>query len=390
MKMDSNKEKHIKVLNLSLDPHLLDPESVVTIRARLYGRKTGAYTSVVPTPAKRRVVLSDEAVVYGSGGINKIVRLINICLLVRKLVRSGEANVITSQDAYFLGLVGLYFARRYHLGLEIQILGLEKVTWFRTLLAKYVLRRASIVRVLSNSLFDRLNAEFKVPKEQMEVIPIYIPVEKLGLDIRTLDPAKQHQYNQLAEEYKKIYGQNFNFVTIARLVPIKKIEQQLQAIAVLKTNHPEVRLHIVGDGPMRPLLEATAKKLGVSEYVVFHGVKYDLELGVFYLQSDCFLLTSDYEGLGMVIVEAITAGLPVIMTDVGCAGDLIINEKSGLVVPVGDQDAITDAMRRVMEEKELKGQLAEGAFAAMKQLPPLEEILEQYYGLWKRAYENVL
>jgi len=89
----------------------------------------------------------------------------------------------------------------------------------------------------------------------------------------------------------------------------------------------------------------------------------------------------------MVIVEAITAGLPVIMTDVGCAGELIVNEKSGLIVPVGDVEALKSAMQRIMQDSKLKNELAEGALHALRELPSFEVILEQYKKNWQVALE---
>jgi glycosyltransferase involved in cell wall biosynthesis len=146
-------------------------------------------------------------------------------------------------------------------------------------------------------------------------------------------------------------------------------------------------LHIVGNGPSENVLKETVANLSLTEHVIFHGYQSGYTLGMFYIECDCFLLTSDYEGWGMVIVEAITAGLPVIMTDVGCAGELIVNEVSGLVIPAHDVKALEEAMRRIGQNPELKHKLVEGAFHALRELPSFEVILEQYKKNWEIALE---
>ena len=95
-------------------------------------------------------------------------------------------------------------------------------------------------------------------------------------------------------------------------------------------------LHIVGSGPDEKKLKSYVARLGLEQHVVFHGYQSGYALGMFYRECDAFLLTSDYEGWGMVIIEAAAAGLPIIMTDVGCAGEIIIHGESGLVVPPGE------------------------------------------------------
>ena len=108
----------------------------------------------------------------------------------------------------------------------------------------------------------------------------------------------------------------------------------------------------------------------------------------FYSQADAFLLTSDYEGWGMVAVEAASYGLPIIMTDVGCAGELIENEKSGLVVPVNNQVRLEEAMVRIINDDNLRKKLAEVAISVVKKLPSKEETMALYKQSWEKATKN--
>ena len=90
----------------------------------------------------------------------------------------------------------------------------------------------------------------------------------------------------------------------------------------------------------------------------------------------------------MVAVEAMNYGLPIIMTDVGCAGELVENEKSGLVVLVGDQGKLEEAMVRLISDENLRKNLTESALSAVKNLPSKEEIMALYKQSWEKAMKN--
>jgi phosphatidylinositol alpha-1,6-mannosyltransferase len=378
------------VVSLALDPKVHNPESVVAFRARAYGEQVEHYSVVVPSPATVTTRLSQKTTVYGVGGRHKLAKLWRMYAWVQKLIDENRCDVITSQDMYYLGLLGIWFAKRYHKGLEVQVLGIEKLTWFRKLIAMFVLKRASVIRALSPRLRDRLISEFGVSPAQIVVVSIYVDVTKLGLEVRTLDNEDARGFAAAEHAFQATYGKRFNFLSVSRLVPIKQIELQLEALAQLTQEFPNVLLHIVGNGPEEVHLKEVVTARRLTNHVVFHGYQSGYKLGLFYLACDCFVLTSDYEGWGMVIIEAATAGLPIIMTDVGCAGELIMDGKSGLVVPPQNVPALTGAMRRVLTDATLREQLSIGALQALKQLPSFEQLLKEYRQNWELALTKPL
>ncbi len=378
------------VVNLALDPKALDPESVVAFRNRAYGRLTKHYSIVVPSRSTLTVRLSDRTTVYGIGGVHKVIQLFTMYRKAKQLIENGQCDVITTQDMYFLGLLGLFLARKYHLGLEVQVLGIEKLNALRKMIALFVLKEASVVRALSQRLKDRLIAEFDVPESLINIVTIYVDVGKLGLDMRTLSEVDAHTFKQVSLDFRKKYGEKMNFLTVSRLVSIKRTYMQIDAIKELKEKFPHIMLHIVGTGPDEMELKKRVASLGLENHVIFHGYQTGFTLGMFYMECDCFLLTSDYEGWGMVIIEAATAGLPIIMTDVGCAGELILNEKSGLIIPPKDPQALKEAMVRVIQDGSLREKLSIGATGALALLPSFDTILLQYKGNWERALAHRL
>ena len=92
-----------------------------------------------------------------------------------------------------------------------------------------------------------------------------------------------------------------------------------------------------------------ASDLNIREQVIFYG--WQDKIGDLYHSADCLLLTSDSEGYGLVAVEARNCGLPVIITEVGCADEVIKDSAHGLVIPTNDQTALVQAMEKMRQSE---------------------------------------
>src|SRR6266487_3478758 len=153
---------------------------------------------------------------------------------------------------------------------------------------------------------------------------------------------------------------------VGRLVERKGVAHLIEAIARLGRGDEGARLEIVGDGPERPGLEALAGRLGVASRVVFRGKIPPDELQASYARAAVCVLPSvldargDTEGLGVVLLEAMNHGTPVIASRVGGIPDIVEDGVSGLLVPPGDADALAAAVRRVRDDPDLARRLGEG------------------------------
>ena len=119
----------------------------------------------------------------------------------------------------------------------------------------------------------------------------------------------------------------------------------------------DARLVIVGDGPERQPLEATAASLGLSDRVIFTGQLSDVE--AYFKAADVLVNPSHSEGSPYVLLEAMTAGLPIVATAVGGVPEMVENNETGLLVPASDPQAMADAIARILNDKKLAEQLAE-------------------------------
>lgn len=381
-----NERTIMNVVNISLSPSILDPNGVTATRIRNYGRITEEYIVLVPYSEDKVVKLSDNVVVYGVDGANKLAKLWRIYSKVVSLAKEGRCDVI-SADQYYFGLMSVFVAWRFKVGFETIALGFEKFTWLRKKVAGFVFAHADSIRVNSPRLMDFVKKEFGMTGDKMHLVPIFVEVEKIGLEGERTDE-EQSEYDQEVKSFKTNYSDNFNFLTVNRLVPVKNISLQLRAIAEIKKTHQEVFLHVLGDGPLEDSLDEEIKSLGLDNNVKLHGHTSGMKLGAFYAKADCFLLTSDSEGWGMVIIEALTAELPVIMTDVGAAGEVIIDGESGIVIPTGDLVALIKAMNAVIENDSLRSDLISGTKKALALLPSFDKILSLYKESWEYAYRK--
>lgn len=136
--------------------------------------------------------------------------------------------------------------------------------------------------------------------------------------------------------------------------------------AIRALNHVEGRLVLVGDGPDSPLLQAEAKRLGVIDRVDFLGsLPHYLDIVPYYLAADAFWFPSNArsEAFGLVQVEAMASGCPVINTRIPYSGVpwVSVHEESGLTVPVDSPQELASAARRLLYDPELKLRLIDSA-----------------------------
>ncbi|MCC6905933.1 MAG: glycosyltransferase family 4 protein [Anaerolineae bacterium] len=131
-------------------------------------------------------------------------------------------------------------------------------------------------------------------------------------------------------------------LTVARLVPFKRIDETIRAIAQI----PDVHLLIVGDGEIRPALEAQAAALNISGRVHFAGYVPHENLPLYYRAADYTLLYSAGEGLSHVLLESLFAGTPLIASDKGGNPEVVQHGVNGLLTPYPDPDALTETIRQ--------------------------------------------
>jgi len=141
---------------------------------------------------------------------------------------------------------------------------------------------------------------------------------------------------------------------VGRLGYEKSVDQVLRAFAVLLPDFPLARLRIVGDGPERDSLQALSQDLGIDKQVTFMGRYPHENLPAIYQSADVFVTASTIETQGLVVLEALACGLPVVGVDALALPELIQDDVNGFLVPPNDIQRMTDDLALLLQSPELR------------------------------------
>jgi len=228
-------------------------------------------------------------------------------------------------------------------GAELSLIG--ELGFVKIVLA-WLIKRAD--RVIANSSFTA-NKVRVVYKRAVEVIPYGSPFEQKDVG-RPVSSGRSE-----SEETR-------NVLFVGRLIERKGVEYLVKAIKLVNQS-VKARLIVVGEGHQRRGIEELVKKEGLSDAVKLVGKVDSKQLDRYYRGCDVFVLPAivdskgDTEGLGVVLLEALSYKKPVVATDVGGIADIIVNDETGILVPEKDPLALANAIVRVLEDGQLARRL---------------------------------
>lgn len=385
----------MKVLMFSTDRFILDSGSEPRKRMLEYASLFQELHIIVYAKEKNQPIKEGNLFIYSTTAFLKPFYFWQAYKTAKKIIVSESASdfVISCQDPFETGMVGWFLKLRLGLKLQIQVhtdifsiyfRGESIKNRIRFYLAKFILPRADIIRVVSERIKNSLAANCSSLTAKIYVLPIFVDVDKIKSAEVKIDL------------HKKYPEADYIILMASRITKEKNIGLAIEAMAEINREFPRAMLLVVGDGPEKlklkaekPCLPATPRqrrgsaKAGpwagrekLKTNIVFESWANDL--ASYYKSADIFLLTSNYEGYGRTVVEAMAAGLPVVMTNVGLAGERLINGTSGIITPVGDAKAVVDAIKSLLPDKAKREKISLGAIKAASHLGPKEEYLDFY------------
>ncbi len=254
----------------------------------------------------------------------------------------------------------------------------RKYSLMRRLYRPFVTRYVVLSRHLEGYLKERV----RVPAERITRICN-------GVDTTRFLPA--------GDKRDLLMGSPFNACryevvgTVGRLDAVKDQMTLLRAFALLLERAPNVaypmRLIIVGEGPMRGELEAQIGRLGLSDKVWLAGARKDIP--DLLRAMDIFALPSRAEGISNTILEAMACGLPVVATDVGGNGELVVSGETGLLVPSGDAGALAEALARYALSPTKGVEHGNAGRRRVENLFSLDTMIAQYQELYDKQLRTL-
>jgi colanic acid/amylovoran biosynthesis glycosyltransferase len=178
-------------------------------------------------------------------------------------------------------------------------------------------------------------------------------------------------------------------LAVARLIEKKGLPDLVSACGLLVGRGVPVRLELAGEGPLRVELEAAASRLGVQ--AVFHGaLPHERVLGLLrratvYCLPCVVASTGDRDGLPTSVLEAMALGVPVVATALNGLAEAVVHERTGIVVPGRDPEALADALERLLGDPELRHRIAREARRHVEENFALERSVERLRSLFPEA-----
>lgn len=176
---------------------------------------------------------------------------------------------------------------------------------------------------------------------------------------------------------------------VANYLPVKRHDLLIEAFAALSDRGQALRLVLVGDGPLRPALERQIRELGLEARVRLHGS--ELEPEPLYSTFDIVVQTSSREGLPNALLEAGVAGRAIVATAAGGSGEIVVDGRTGLLVPVQDRVALVSALHRLVSDPDLRERLGNAAREHVTTTFGMDRFVAEFASLYEEqaALKNV-
>ncbi|MFT7507238.1 MAG: glycosyltransferase involved in cell wall biosynthesis [Acidimicrobiales bacterium] len=349
--------KEINVLAISYGRDLFDADNLERKRMEMCATTVGEYHMIVftrRTDGLSVVHAQNGLIIHPTNSSTRIHMLYDAVRLGGALLKGRVGQwVITTQDPFEAGLVGYILSKRYKVALNMQ----EHADFFsnsfwrkesmlnrvRFILGKWLLRKADTVRVVSKRMESAMK-RIGVAPEKILRLAVRTDVRATEDTTENIDLHTQHPEASVI------------ILSMARFVPQKNLQMLIEAFSLVHKQNSQALLVLVGDGAEKQKLQELVTQKHLEKSVVFESWT---DTPQAYMQSaDIYALTSNYEGWARVLIEAMLSGTPVVTTDVGCAGEVLLDEKHGFVVPVGDTERFAQRLMELMNDGELRHRFA--------------------------------
>jgi glycosyltransferase involved in cell wall biosynthesis len=169
---------------------------------------------------------------------------------------------------------------------------------------------------------------------------------------------------------------------VGRLIPVKRLDLFLQALAIARRETPRLVAVVAGEGPERPRMEALAEQMGFAPGAVTFLGTVDAVDGLL-READLLVLSSDEEGFPNVVLEAMAAALPVVTTPAGDAGQVVLDGRTGFVVPGGDAAALAARMVELATSVSLRRRLGAAAYERARNVYGTGPLAGRLYAVYR-------
>lgn len=319
-------------------------------RMKLYARHLEQLSIIVLTRKKHGftdAVHEGNLSVYPTNSGNRFMMLVDAFRIGIRILRKDITltRVVSAQDPLLIGWFSWMLSRMSGAHFHVQVHGdyfgggWGERSLFRRVQLFFVLallRRAPAIRVVSERIKSSLVTR-GISAERITVLPIRPELEDF-----------------LPHTHVVRATPPYTFLFLGRLAPEKDIPRIMRAYALVYKEHPEAHMRIVGEGSEKEKLTTLAESLGLHDAITF--LPWTSDVPKVMEEADIFLLASKHEAYALTLIEAMAVGLPMVTTDVGCVGEVVLDGVHGLVVRESGDTVYADAMLRLYANAQLEEQ----------------------------------
>jgi glycogen(starch) synthase len=241
----------------------------------------------------------------------------------------------------------------------------------------WAMYEANRVIVCSQSMKNEICDHFNLPQEKVDVIPNAIDATKYQVSV---------DRGAVKQRYGVGWGEKL-VLCVGRLVPQKGIEYFIQAIPAVAKRYPEARFVIVGEGWSRDILEAEARASGQGRKIQFTGFASDQEVINLMSSADVLVVPSVYEPFGIVALEGMATGVPVVASRVGGLSEVIEHDRTGLFVYPKDPESIAWGIDKVLSDPNHARWLTENAKDKLHKAYSWEAVAMKTVDVYRKVVE---
>ncbi|GAB3535569.1 glycosyltransferase [Pontibacter brevis] len=255
-----------------------------------------------------------------------------------------------------------------------------------------------LTKLMSRLTLPLSDLTIAVSADAEEASKKVVPEDKLCLVLNGVDTVA-FQRGASAADLRQRLGIPKDHVVVATVAVFRKqkrLDLFVKVASGIAARHEKVSFVLIGDGPERAEVEAQAKQAGLQDRIFFEGLQHNVK--PYFDMTDIYLMTSDYEGLPIALLEAMSMACAPVATSVGGIPEVVEDGVSGLLSPAGDVASLQEQVEALIQDKERRLEIASNArkrieqhFSMRKMVQELEDVYHQFltHGAYSKAKNRV-